>query len=142
MNKIINGKRYNTETAKALASYSYSNRMDFHFFEETLYQKSTGEFFLYGIGGAASKYARSIEQNTWAGGEKIMPLSVDNARAWAEKYLTGDEYEEIFGIVEESNAKKSVTFSLDDATISKIKLAAASANMTLSDYITQLVNAQ
>lgn len=142
MNKIINGKRYNTETAKALASYSYSNRMDFHFFEETLYQKSTGEFFLYGIGGAASKYARSIEQNTWSGGEKIMPLTVENAKAWAEKNLDGDEYELIFGTVDESGEKKTVTFKLDDTTISKIKLAAATAGISLSDYITKLVNAQ
>lgn len=142
MNKIINGKRYNTETAKALASYQHLNWGDLYFFEETLYQKSTGEFFLYGVGGAGSKYAESIGQNSWSGGEKIMPLTVENARAWSEKNLTGDEYESIFGTVDESNEKKTVTFKLDDTTVTKIKLAAATAGISLSDYITKLVNEQ
>ena len=55
MKKIINHKMYNTETAERLASssngYGYD---DFRYMEEQLYRKKTGEFFLYGEGGALS----------------------------------------------------------------------------------------
>ncbi len=49
MKKIINGKRYDTETAKLIGSDGYSNPSDFNYWSEDLYQKKTGEFFLYGV---------------------------------------------------------------------------------------------
>ena len=73
MKKIINGKRYDTETANLCGNTSYSYRGDFHFWREELYQKRTGEFFLYGEGGPMTKYSVSTGQNTWSGGEKIIP---------------------------------------------------------------------
>jgi len=107
MKKIINGKRYDTETAQLIGSASYSNRSDFRFWSEELYRKKTGEFFLYGEGGPASKYGRKIEQNTWAGGEQIIPLTLKEAQEWAEKYLDADEYEAVFGRIEEGKVQVS-----------------------------------
>lgn len=107
MKKIINGKRYDTETAQLIGSASYSNRSDFRFWSEELYRKKTGEFFLYGEGGPASKYGRKIEQNTWAGGEQIIPLTLKEAQEWGEKYLDADEYEEVFGRIEEGKVQVS-----------------------------------
>ena len=107
MKKIINGKRYDTETAQLIGSASYSNRTDFRFWSEELYRKKTGEFFLYGEGGPASKYGRQIEQNTWSGGEQIIPLTLAEAQKWGEKYLDADEYEEVFGRIEEGKAQVS-----------------------------------
>ena len=52
MKKIINGKMYNTETAKYCGGYEFSNCGDFNYVCEELYQKKTGELFLYGEGGA------------------------------------------------------------------------------------------
>ena len=101
MKKIINGKLYNTETAKLVGSARYSYPGDFSFWREELYQKKTGEFFLYGEGGPMTKYSRSIGSNTTAGGEEIIPLTVKEAKEWAEKYLEVEEYEQIFGEVEE-----------------------------------------
>lgn len=48
MKKIINGKAYNTETAKELGSYwnGYPHG-DFSYVCETLYVKRTGEYFLH-----------------------------------------------------------------------------------------------
>jgi hypothetical protein len=105
MKKIINGKRYDTETAQLIGSTSYSNRTDFYFWSEELYRKKTGEFFLYGEGGPASKYSRSTGQNSWSGGEKIAPLTREEAQEWAEKYLDADEYEEVFGRIEEGKTQ-------------------------------------
>ena len=48
-----------------------------------------------------SKYAQHIDQNSWSGGEDIIPLTESEARKWAERHCTADEYEEIFGEVEE-----------------------------------------
>jgi hypothetical protein len=107
MKRIINGKRYDTNTAKLIGETSYSNPGDFSWWCEELYQKRTGEFFLYGEGGPASKYSRQIEQNTWSGGEQIIPLTLAEAKKWGEKYLDADEYEEVFGRIEEGKAQVS-----------------------------------
>ena len=102
MKKIINGKKYDTETAKEIASTSGGEGpRDFHYFEETLYRKKTGEFFLAGHGGPASKYAKSCGLNQWCGGEAITPLTEQEAKTWCEFALDADEYEVIFGEVEE-----------------------------------------
>ena len=102
MKRIINGKKYDTNTAKEMACDSYNGSCsDFQWWEETLYQKRTGEFFLYGQGGAMSKYSESCGQNSWGGGSDIIPLTLDEAKEWAEDHVDGDTYEEIFGEVEE-----------------------------------------
>ena len=101
MKKIINGRLYNTKTAMLMGTASYSYPGNFEYWKEDLYRKKTGEFFLYGEGGPMTKYNRKTGQNEWSGGEEIIPLTVGEAQEWAERYLDADEYEEIFGEVEE-----------------------------------------
>lgn len=101
MKKIINGRKYDTNTAEEIGMYTNGrSSADFSYFCETLYRKRTGEFFLHGYGGASSRYAQSVG-NSLTGGEKILPLAEGEAKSWAENHLTGDEYEAIFGEVEE-----------------------------------------
>ena len=50
MKKIINGKKYDTDTAKCVGHDSFGCRGDFRYWFEQLYQKQTGEFFIYGDG--------------------------------------------------------------------------------------------
>lgn len=98
MKQIINGKKYDTDTAKKL--HRWSNNIpgnDAHYCAEALYRKKTGEFFLYGEGGAFSRYSESYGDNSWGGGEKIIPLTEAEAREWMESRASADEYEEIFG---------------------------------------------
>lgn len=141
MKKIINGKRYDTDTAKECGTaYSKLGRRDFGYWEETLYQKRTGEFFLYGEGGPASRYAVSAGQNSWSGGEKIIPLSVENAMKWAEEHLEMEEYESIFGEIAEDESKKVVTYSLTTATIDKVKRIAAEQGISLSEVVERAIN--
>ena len=114
MKKIINGRRYDTTTAKEIGNASYSGSVtDFQWWDETLYLKRTGEFFIYGEGGPASKYSRSTGQNSWSGGEKIIPLSIEEAKEWAEKYLDADEYEELFKVEED---KTLISIWIPDST--------------------------
>lgn len=102
MKKIINGRKYDTETAKEMAWDEYNGSCsDFQWWQETLYQKRTGEFFLFGRGGAMSKYAESCGQNSWSGGSDILPLTLDEAKEWVEEHVDADTYEKIFGEVEE-----------------------------------------
>lgn len=101
MKKIINGKLYNTETAKKIAEYSNGyGCADFYYVCETLYQKKTGEYFLYGVGGALSMYRESAGNN-YVGGEEIIPYTEEEAQQWAVENLEADEYMELFGEVEE-----------------------------------------
>lgn len=139
MKKIINGRRYDTETAREMGYASYSNATDFHFWEETLYRKNTGEYFLHGHGGPATKYAEAVGQNSWRGGERIMPMSLEEAKEWAEEHLDGDEYEKIFGTVEEDTTKKTVAFSLTQSAIEKIARLAAEYKCSKSEVIERLV---
>lgn len=101
MKKIIGGRCYNTDTAKILGGAGYSHPGDFAFWSERLYQKKTGEFFIHGVGGAMSKYSRSVDCNTFTGGEEIIPLTVKEAQKWVEENLDVEEYERIFDEVEE-----------------------------------------
>ena len=99
--KIINGKMYNTETATEVAYNGFSYPSDFHYFEETLYQKKTGEFFIYGEGGPLSHYRVAVDTGGWTGGEDFRPISIEEAKTFVEKHASVDTYIELFGEVEE-----------------------------------------
>ena len=58
-------------------------------------------FFLYGEGGAMTKYAKYVEGCGYTDGEKIIPLSEDEARDWVEEHMDVDDYIELFGECEE-----------------------------------------
>lgn len=140
MKKIINGKLYNTETAKEIANWSDGlSFRDFTHVEEILYQKRTGEFFIHGAGGPASRYAVSAGQNSWAGGEKIIPLTWEAARDWAEEHLDADEYESIFGPVTEDGSRVAVNLSISTGALDRAKRAAAQDGVSLSAYIEALI---
>lgn len=136
MNKIINGKVYNTDTARQIGTWSNgADRTDFSWVEETLYQKKTGEFFIYGQGGANTRYAKQLDAAHWTGGETISLLSYDAARQWAEEHLDADQYQAAFGDIVEDDSHARISLYLPTATIKKIKQEAAQAGMTVSAYI-------
>lgn len=140
MKKIINGRIYDTNTAKELGrdDQTYGNFSDW---EETLYRKSTGEYFLHGEGGPQTKYAQQVGENSWTGGEKIIPLSIESAQKWAEEHLEADDYERIFGIIEENEDGKKTTVSirLSDAAITRLNNLAAEKKTSKSDVIENLI---
>ena len=133
MKRIINGRRYDTETAKLLGQASYSNSTDFAYWSEELYVKRTGEYFLYGEGGPMSKYSQQVGQNEWTGGQEIIPLSLKEAKKWTEKYLDADEYEKIFGKVEEG--KVQVSTWIEKSIKAEIDNLREKKNLTIADII-------
>ena len=102
MKRIINGKMYDTNTATLIAEYSYSNTRDFRHFHEELYQKKTGEFFLYGYGGCMSSYSVPCGSNNWSGSENIRPLTETEVKEWLCDYdIDTEVYISLFGEPEE-----------------------------------------
>lgn len=140
MVKIINGKKYSTETAERVGFYSNSpDRNDFHWEEENLFKKRTGEFFLFCEGGPASIYCTWIDSRNRTSGDKIIPLTFEEAREWAEEHLDAEEYEEIFGEVEESGETKGVMYSLPVAAIERVKRVAQERRCSASQVIEDLI---
>lgn len=112
MKKVIEGRMYNTDTAKCIAEID--NYPDFYYCDygyecERLYLKKTGEYFATYTGNKFNPCEQEFEYRE-AGEEHnggptafsvyIAPLCEHEAKRWAEK-LSAEEYEEIFGEVEE-----------------------------------------
>lgn len=135
MKKVINQKRYDTATAKELGYSQHNYPGDLNYVCETLYRKRTGEFFLHGEGGANSRYSEQIGQNEWSGGEQIIPLSVESAQKWAEEHLSGEEYEQIFGEIEEDDTKKITTYSLPLDALDLVERYAAEHQISKSAVV-------
>jgi len=128
MKKIIKGRKYDTDTAKVLGSWeNMLDVMDFNHFSETLYLKRNGEFFIYGKGNGASKYATSVGNNSWSGGSAIIPMTYEAAREWAEAHLDAEDYEAAFGEVSEDG---------DEDVVISVRVS-ASSKMLLDRYCAQ-----
>lgn len=136
MKKIINGKLYDTETAKEIGRKAHGEGpRDFRHYTEELYKKRTGEYFLYGEGGPMSRYAVTVGQNQWSGGEKIIPLDYKAATEWAEENLDADDYQTEFGPVSEADERTVLSISLDAATADKIRKQAQETGISISALI-------
>lgn len=141
MKKVIDGAMYNTETARKLGGWSNTyNYRDFNYCEETLYRTKSGKFFIHGEGGAMSKYAQTISSNEWSGGEKIIPCTFDDARKWAEKHLSGDEYADIFGDPEDDSVEMCY-FRLPSALKAQLDREVSRTGKTLSDVAAEAIAA-
>ena len=139
MKKIIEGRLYNTETAKLLGEDSYSNPSDFNYWIESLFQKRTGEFFLYGQGAPMSRHAPTTGQNERSGGAPTQPMTAENARQWAKQHLSADEYESIFGEIAEDDSKKNVTFSITKDAIELLARMASETGKTRSELVEEMI---
>lgn len=118
MKKIIAGKSYDTSKAKKLLECE--NFLG----KEALYQKKTGEFFLYE---QYDKYA-----------DDIKPLSYEDAEKWAYSVDT-DAYYEIFVAPLEGIDKSPLTLYMSDGIIASLKKRASQAGVQISEYIEGLV---
>lgn len=101
MKKIINNKKYDTETAKRIGRFEQLNN---GYYEE-LYVKTTGEFFLYlPSENSTVLWDHRDELDEYRGMtlvSVICPLSEDAAKEWVSKVMDGEVYEELFGEVAE-----------------------------------------
>lgn len=114
MQKVINGKIYDTNAAKAVAFHciqdsctkNYGNSISLH---ETLYRKKTGEFFLDiclftfvrddGIKVLPDSF--SSIGSIWIINRDIFLLNEEQAREWVKAFHDADTNINLFGEVEE-----------------------------------------
>lgn len=121
MKKVIKGRVYDSSTAKKMAMRFTGLELDRTGWEE-LYQKKSGEFFLL-----EHRYSTNIE--------RITPMAYDDARSWAEQYLSGEEYDEIFGEIKENDESVQIHISLTQAEAEIIKRNASKEGLTMSAYV-------
>lgn len=148
MRKRIHGLLYDTDTAEKLAEFNpapYDIRNLNHISEE-LYKKRTGEYFLYGEGGANTIYSEQVGTNEWSGGEKIIPLSFDEAREWYEKAMNEDEndapeeiYDREFQTIKREGGKVSGSYSISKTAKRVLERLSASTGKNQSQVIEDLI---
>jgi alpha-mannosidase len=94
MKKIINGKKYDTETATCVFTDREDCLKERERAVESYYRKNNGEFFYH---------AQSYRDHglTELRDELIKPQTVQEVKKDLETRLTVEEYEAIFGTVEE-----------------------------------------
>ena len=143
MNKVIRGKRYNTETAKLVGTWEANEPENSDFWEkEELYQKRSGEFFLIGQGGAQTQYARFSMGGESKPGIELRPIEPEEASDWAEEHLTADEYEALFGPVAEDGSRGRITLTLLNSTIDTVRREAQRRKMNVNEYLEKLIAQQ
>lgn len=143
MNKVIRGKRYNTETAKLVGTWEANEPENSDFWEkEELYQKRSGEFFLIGQGGAQTQYARFSMGGESKPDIELRPIEPEEASDWAEEHLTADEYEALFGPVAEDGSRGRITLTLLNSTIDTVRREAQRRKMNFNEYLEKLIAQQ
>ena len=124
MKRIIDGKVYDTETAHQVGrpwSPAGLGPSDFEWYEETLYRKRTGEYFLHG--------------------ERIMPMGYDQARQWAEGHLEVEEYIAAFGDPGEGGdaGLERLQVKVPARTLAAIDREVSATGRTRSDVVADLL---
>lgn len=138
MEKIIRGKRYNTETATEVCqNWNGKSVNDFEHMFEVLHVKRSGEFFLHYGGGPLSKYAVIDGCNT-SGAEGIKPLTEAQAQDFCEKYGDAKTYEKYFTIIEDDDTVQ-ICVRLTAANEKKIKKIAVERRVTLSKLFNDII---
>jgi hypothetical protein len=86
MKAIIEGKTYNTETADRICTLpcSAEGSGDFRYHDTDLYRTPKGTFFIAGVGGPMTMWARSVGNGT-SGGSGVRLVSADEARKIMEQ---------------------------------------------------------
>ena len=95
MQKIINGKKYDTKTAVACGTCIEPILFTDCEMFITLYRKTNGEYFLYEYW-REMLFIVEVRRDV-----RIKPLTVEKAKRWAEGHLSVGQYESIFGEVQE-----------------------------------------
>lgn len=141
MRKIIDGRKYDTETATEVHEWSDGAPSDFGYVEETLYRKRTGEYFLHCYGGPMTRYAeRETYGSGYTYGSTIIPTTYDEARAWAEGHMGADEYDAEFGEVPESDGEDVVlSVRVSPATRERLRRIAAESGRSQGAVLDELV---
>ena len=124
MKKIINSRVYDTDTAKQVG---YDNDNPKGNWEETLYRKKTGEFFVQ-------------HWDAWNGGG-IEPISFNAAKKWMEEHGSAEQYAAVFGEPDEDAEDVMLGVRVSAAAAAKLKRISAESGKPQNKIIEELINA-
>ena len=82
-----------------------------------------------------TKYATSAGDNSWAWGERIIPMSYEKAAEWAEQHLDADAYAAIFGDVPEDDSTTALHAVIPTVLAEKLKRVAAQRGQSITDVL-------
>lgn len=139
MQVTIGNIDYDTDSAKAMGNWQRGVVSDKGYISETLYQRKGGEYFLHGEGGSRSRYAQRVAPNTWGYGERIIPMSHEEAHAWAENHLTENAYDKVFGANARDEVLTPVLVRLKPETAEWLAQAAREQKCQPSDVAEALI---
>jgi len=101
MKRVINGKTYNTKTAKSLcdgaANLAFIDPRDL---SEYLYLSRKGQYFVAGCGGPMTKYSQWSGKNPFGWGEGLTLVTELEAKRYVENFGTAEEFEAAFATTE------------------------------------------
>jgi len=100
MLRIIDGKRYDTETATLICDISPNdfNYDDFRYESTHLYRTGKGTWFIAGEGGPLSRWAQPVGQSGKCRGEGIQIITDEEARDLIEHHGKPEQVEEFFSV--------------------------------------------
>lgn len=156
MRKRIGTREYDTDKAKLVGELASDKPVnDFGYYEEKLYRKLNGTYFLWGKGNGLTKYAARADDMKGPG-ETIIPLTYNEAQQWYQKAM--DQYEEhgweydedineetyrqefTVDVPEEGGDKlKQVAFNLPENLSNKLSVLAKREGMNRSEFIAKLI---
>ena len=101
MVRIIDGKKYDTETAESVSCWNNGMHYDVKYESEILYRTKKGNWFIQGSGGALSSYSRR-DGNALLGTTEIIAITDELAKKWLEMRHEVEVIEKYFGEIEEA----------------------------------------
>ena len=96
MKLTINAQVYDTQKATPVAKSANEGASKLRSVVETLYRSRNGNWFLHGKGGALTEYAQQRAE-TITSGERIEPMTEDEALDWCEIHMAQAAIERHFG---------------------------------------------
>ncbi len=143
MKKILNGKLYDTDTARLIADVPHTNITGSEgACEQRLYLKKNGEFFLW-LSGARSEIVSNMALDNGVHDRErhFYPISYEQARKWAESEMSADEWLELFE-PEEDDSTSQLALRISTTAYNKLKRAAQVEGKSLRQKIEELINAK
>lgn len=101
MKRVIDGRRYDTDTAEFLCDLTPAshNINDFKYENTSLYRTQRGAYFLSGSGHGLTRWARKMPDGGYGYGEGIIPLDDREALRVLENEAEDELIEKYFGDV-------------------------------------------
>jgi len=132
MKQIVDGRLYNTDTAKELGFYKVT-QYDLSIYSGWLYITAAGKYFIY-------EYVQESATLDTIKHRLLVPLTPIEARVWAEQKLSVEDYTLAFGEPEEaSEDSRLLIVSLPNQIMDRLDGICSRTGIPLRDVLIDLL---